>query len=41
MPLSNQYGKLLKLEFPKTEVQVYSYTAVVYPNYSYELETGG
>jgi ketosteroid isomerase-like protein len=34
-------GKLLKLEFPKTEIQVYGYTAVVYSNYSYELETGG
>ena len=26
---------------PKTEIQVYGYTAVVYSNYSYELETGG
>jgi ketosteroid isomerase-like protein len=34
-------GKLLKLEFPKTEIQVYGYTAVVYSNYSYELDTGG
>jgi len=34
-------GKLLKLEFPKTEIQVYGSTAVVYANYSYELETGG
>jgi len=34
-------GKLLKLEFPKTEIQVYGYTAVVYSNYSYELESGG
>jgi ketosteroid isomerase-like protein len=34
-------GKLLKLEFPKTEIQVYGFTAVVYSNYSYELETGG
>jgi ketosteroid isomerase-like protein len=34
-------GKLLKLEFPKTEIQVYGNTAVVYSNYSYELETGG
>src|SRR2546426_10194514 len=33
-------GKLLKLEFPKTEIQVYGVTAVVYSNYSYELETG-
>jgi ketosteroid isomerase-like protein len=34
-------GKLVKLEFPKTEIQVYGNTAVVYSNYSYELETGG
>ena len=34
-------GKLLKLEFPKTEIQVYGYTAIVYSNYAYELETGG
>jgi ketosteroid isomerase-like protein len=34
-------GKLIKLEFPKTEIQVYGYTAVVYSNYAYELESGG
>ena len=34
-------GKLVKLEFPKTEIQVYGYIAVVYSNYSYELDTGG
>jgi ketosteroid isomerase-like protein len=34
-------GKLVKLEFPKTEIQVYGYTAVVYSSYSYELEIGG
>jgi ketosteroid isomerase-like protein len=34
-------GKLLKLEFPKTEIQVYGFTAVVYSTYSYELEIGG
>jgi len=34
-------GKLVKLEFPKTEIQVYGFTAVVYSNYSYELEVGG
>jgi ketosteroid isomerase-like protein len=34
-------GKLIKLEFPKTEIQVYGYTAVVYSDYLYELETGG
>ena len=34
-------GKLVKLEFPKTEIQVYGATAVVYSNYLYELEQGG
>jgi ketosteroid isomerase-like protein len=34
-------GKLLKLEFPKTEIQMYGFTAVVYSNYAYELEAGG
>ncbi|MFY9557952.1 MAG: nuclear transport factor 2 family protein [Blastocatellia bacterium] len=34
-------GKLVRLEFPKTDIQVYGYTAVVYSNYLYELEVGG
>jgi ketosteroid isomerase-like protein len=34
-------GKLVKLEFPKTEIQVFGFTAIVYSNYSYELESGG
>lgn len=34
-------GKLTRLEFPKTEVQVYGYTAIVYSNYRYETEQGG
>ncbi len=34
-------GKLLKLEFPKTEIQMYGFSAVVYSNYSYDLEIGG
>lgn len=34
-------GKLVKLEFPKTEIRVYGATAVIYSNYSYELEQGG
>ena len=34
-------GKLIRLEFPKTEIQVYGSTAVVYSNYVYELEIGG
>ena len=34
-------GKLVKLEFPRTEIQMYGSTAVLYSNYSYELEVGG
>jgi ketosteroid isomerase-like protein len=34
-------GKLVKLEFPKTEIQVYGFTAVVYSDYLYEVEVGG
>ncbi|HVS82175.1 MAG TPA: nuclear transport factor 2 family protein [Pyrinomonadaceae bacterium] len=34
-------GKLVKLEFPKTEIQLFGFTAVVYSDYSYELEQGG
>ena len=34
-------GKLIKLEFPKTEIQMFGFTAVVYSSYAYELETGG
>ncbi len=34
-------GKLIKLEFPKTEIQVYGMTAVIYSIYSCELEMGG
>jgi ketosteroid isomerase-like protein len=34
-------GKLLKLEFPKTEIQVYGATAVIYSSYAYELEMNG
>ena len=33
--------KLAKLEFPKTEIQVYGNTAVVYSTYMYELEKDG
>jgi hypothetical protein len=39
--LAKSGGKLVKLEFPKTEIQVYGSTAVVYSNYLYELETAG
>lgn len=34
-------GKLIKLEFPKTEIQMYGSTAVLYSTYTYELEVGG
>src|ERR1044071_5011932 len=34
-------GKLIKLEFPKTEIQTYGSTAIVYSTYAYELQAGG
>ncbi len=34
-------GKLVKLGFPKTEIQMFGFTAVVYSSYAYELESGG
>jgi len=34
-------GKLLKLEFPRTEIQAYGFTAIVYSTYAYEIEVGG
>jgi hypothetical protein len=34
-------GKLTKLEFPKTEIQAYGFTAIVYSTYSYEFGQGG
>ena len=34
-------GKLVRLEFPKTEIQSYGSTAIVYSNYVYEIEQGG
>jgi ketosteroid isomerase-like protein len=34
-------NKLVRLEFPKTEIQVYGYTAVIYSTYLYELEKDG
>ena len=34
-------GKLVKLEFPRTEIQLYGFTAIVYSDYAYELEVGG
>ena len=34
-------GKLVRLEFPTTEIQCYGYTAVVYSTYLYELEVNG
>jgi hypothetical protein len=34
-------GKLVKLEFPKTELQIYGNTIIVYTTYSYELEMQG
>ena len=34
-------GKLARLEFPKTEIQCYGSTAIIYSTYLYELELGG
>ena len=34
-------GKLARLEFPKTEIQMYGMTAVIYSTYLYELEVEG
>lgn len=33
--------KLARLEFPKTEIQLYGYTAIVYSTYLYEVEKDG
>ena len=34
-------GKLLRLEFPRTEIQLYGDVAILYSNYLYEIETKG
>jgi ketosteroid isomerase-like protein len=34
-------GKLIRLEFPKTEIQAYGDVAIVYSTYTYEIEQGG
>ena len=34
-------GKLVRLEFPKTEIQAYGNTALVYSTYLYEVERQG
>ena len=34
-------GKLVKLEFPKTEIQVYGNTVLVYTTYLYEIDVNG
>jgi len=34
-------AKLIRLEFPKTEIQMYGMTAIVYSDYLYELEQAG
>jgi ketosteroid isomerase-like protein len=34
-------GKLVRLEFPKTEIQCYGNTAILYSTYLYELENNG
>ena len=34
-------GKLIKLEFPKTEIQVYGDTVIIYTTYLYEIDMKG
>lgn len=34
-------GKLIKLEFPRTELQIYGNTVIVYTTYLYEIEING
>jgi ketosteroid isomerase-like protein len=34
-------GKLLRLEFPKTEIQAYGNTAILYSSYLYEIDRAG
>jgi|SRR5579872_105767 len=34
-------AKLVKLEFPQTEIQTYGYTAIIYSTYRYEVEKDG
>jgi ketosteroid isomerase-like protein len=34
-------GKLARLEFPKTEIQCYGSTAIIYSTYLYEIERDG
>jgi len=34
-------AKLVRLEFPRTEIRVYGDTVILYTTYSYELDTGG
>jgi hypothetical protein len=34
-------GKLVRLEFPKTEMQIYGNTIIIYTNYIYEIEANG
>lgn len=34
-------GKLVKIEFPKTEIQVYGHTVLVYTTYEYEIDMNG
>src|SRR6202162_749004 len=38
---ASQGGKLVRLEFPQTEVQMYGYTATLYSKYLYEIEFDG
>jgi len=39
--LAQSGAKLVRLEFPKTEIQLYGRTAIIYSTYVYELERAG
>lgn len=38
---ADQHGKLIRLEFPSTEIQVFGATAILYSKYLYEIEMDG
>ena len=38
---AGQGGKLVRLEFPRTEIQLFGYTAILYSTYLYEVELQG
>ena len=38
---ANRGAKLVRLEFPKTEMQIYGAAVIVYTTYVYEIEANG